>query len=183
MKRDLAVGASPELVPRPCELALDPLEVVELSVHNDVAPTVLARDRLIAGHQIDDAQPGVSQPHPSMRRNPLPPAIGATMVQSQGGAFERFRRDASGRVIDRDDATHGGFSESYAAWLDGAGAADTASETLALRFSPHQGQPGSDAASRHTGPPSRPATHQLSAKCGSRRTSSGPIRQFESVQC
>ena len=39
---DLAVGARPEPVPAALELPLDPLEVVELAVDDDVEPAVLA---------------------------------------------------------------------------------------------------------------------------------------------
>src|ERR1041385_4118945 len=106
MKRDLAVGAGPQLVPRPGELALDPLEIVELAVHHDVAPAVLARDRLITGHQIDDAESGMAEPDPAVGRDPLPAPVRAPVMQSRGGALERFRRDAAAGVIDRHNATH-----------------------------------------------------------------------------
>ena len=110
VERDLAVGAGAEPVSRPFQLALDPLEVVELAVHDDVAPPVLARDRLVARHQIDDAEPGVAQPDPPVRRDPLPPAIGAAVVQAGGCALERLRGDASVGAIDGYDATHGRWS-------------------------------------------------------------------------
>jgi len=106
VERDLAVGAGPKLVARAFQLAAYPLEVVELAVHDDVAPPVLARDRLIARHQVDDAESGVAQTHPPVRRDPLPPAIGAAVVQYHGGALQRLGRHASLRVIDRYDATH-----------------------------------------------------------------------------
>ena len=90
---DLAVGARPQPVSRPFQLALDPLEVVELAVHDDVAPLVLVRDRLIAGHQIDDAEPGVAQSDSPVGRDPLALAVGAAVVQPRGGAPQRLRRD------------------------------------------------------------------------------------------
>ena len=92
VERDLAVRAGPQPVSRAFELALDPLEVVELAVHDDLPPPVLVRDRLIAGHQVDDAEPRVAQPHPSVRRDPMPLAIGSAMVQSRGRRAPAPRR-------------------------------------------------------------------------------------------
>ena len=92
---------------RPFQLALDPLEVVELAVHDDVPPPVLVRDRLIAGHQVDDAEPGVAQPHASVGRDPVPLAVGTAVIQSGGRPLQRLRRDPPVRVIDGYYATHG----------------------------------------------------------------------------
>jgi hypothetical protein len=49
MEGDLAVGAGAETVPVPLQLVLDDLEPLELAVHDELRPAVLARDRLGAG--------------------------------------------------------------------------------------------------------------------------------------
>ena len=43
------------------KFALDPLVVVELAVGNDADALVLARNRLVAGGEIDDAEPRVAE--------------------------------------------------------------------------------------------------------------------------
>ena len=53
------------------QFALDTLEVVEFAVDDNVQPLVLVGDRLIAGHQINNAQPGVPQGYATVRRHPM----------------------------------------------------------------------------------------------------------------
>ena len=60
MQGDLAVGAGSEAVAPALEVALHTLEVVELAVDDDPHALVFAGDRLIAGRQVDDAEPGMA---------------------------------------------------------------------------------------------------------------------------
>src|SRR5262249_50886249 len=77
---DLAVGAGAEAVPPGFEVALGALEVVDLAVDDDPHRLVLAGDRLLAGRQVDDAEPGVAQPGAPVAGEPgalsVRPAVG-----------------------------------------------------------------------------------------------------------
>ena len=64
MQSDLAVRSGAETVPRFFQFALDRFVVVEFAVDDDAGASVLARDRLIAGGQVDDAEPGVPESNP-----------------------------------------------------------------------------------------------------------------------
>src|SRR4051794_21397371 len=70
VQRDLAVGAGPQAMAPVLEFASDGLVAVELPVGDDPGPLVLARDRLSAGFQIDDAEPGVGEGHATVRAKP-----------------------------------------------------------------------------------------------------------------
>ena len=93
MQGDLAVRARPEPMAARLELALDALVVVELAVDDDVQALVLAGDRLIAGVQVDDAEPRVPEADSPVRRDPLPAAVRSAMMQPRRGPLERPRVD------------------------------------------------------------------------------------------
>ena len=90
---DLAVGAGAEAVASALEVALHALEVVELAVDDDPQALVLAGDRLIAGGQVDDAEPGMAQPDPPVRRDPRPLSVRPAMMQPRRRPLERPRVD------------------------------------------------------------------------------------------
>jgi hypothetical protein len=70
VQRDLAVRFRLEMVPLGLKVAADRLEVVELAVGDDVERPVFVGDRLIAGGQVDDAQPRMAQPDAPVGRGP-----------------------------------------------------------------------------------------------------------------
>src|SRR6185503_13834224 len=110
MKGDLAIRPGPEAMARRAQLALDPLEVVKLPVHHDVPAAVLARDRLVARGEVDDAEPCVAEADAAVRGDPVPLPVGAPVVQSGGGVGQGDGRDAAVRVVDRNDAAHQGVA-------------------------------------------------------------------------
>jgi hypothetical protein len=61
MQRNLTVRARPEQMSALLQLASLPLEVIKLAVDNDMNPVVLVRDRLIAGREVNDAQPRMAE--------------------------------------------------------------------------------------------------------------------------
>ena len=70
-----------QLVAAADQLALDALVVVELAVDDDVQAFVFVGDRLIAGCQVDNAQPRMPQRDAAVRRDPMPLAVRPAMVQ------------------------------------------------------------------------------------------------------
>ena len=107
VEKYLAVGARTQAVAAHDELALVASVVVELTVHDDVELLILVGDRLVAGGEVDDAEPRVPHAHPSVRRDPLSLPVGAAVVQRLGGAPERVGGDRAVAGEDRDDAAHG----------------------------------------------------------------------------
>ena len=105
VERDLAVGAGAEAVSLRFELGADALEVVELAVDDDVQPTVLARDRLVALGVVDHQQ-RVAQSDPAARGNPGALRVRPTMPQGTGGAAESCRVDGSVTGQDRCNTAH-----------------------------------------------------------------------------
>ena len=89
MQRDLAIRARSEGVPLALELRADALEVVELAVVNQVKPAVLARDRLVARRQVDDAETRVPEPNATARLEPdalrVRPAMGEATSRAMKG--------------------------------------------------------------------------------------------------
>jgi hypothetical protein len=67
MQRDLAVAPGAEPVPVVLEPTLDCFEPVELSVDDQVDVAVLAGDRLLPAHEVNDAEPRVTQAHVAFR--------------------------------------------------------------------------------------------------------------------
>jgi len=66
MQCHLAVGPGAEAVAPRLEASANPLEVVELTVMHDDDRAVLVRDRLIARREVDDRQPRVTKPDPTV---------------------------------------------------------------------------------------------------------------------
>ena len=93
MQSDFAVGSGAQAVARLFEFPLNRFVAVEFAVHHDVASFVLARDRLISGRQIDDAEPRVAKPNSLVGRNPVALAIGTAMIQALGGPLQSRVRD------------------------------------------------------------------------------------------
>lgn len=94
MDQDLAVRAGGEAVAARLELAADPLEVIELAVDHRVHRAVLTGERLIAGGEIDDAEPRVAEPDPPRRTDPLLAAVGAAVMKGLGRSAQRCFGDA-----------------------------------------------------------------------------------------
>src|SRR4051794_27114811 len=90
----------------PLEVPLDSLETVELPVHDNPCSLILAGDRLISGIKIDDAQARMAKPHFSILRDPVPLAVGATMIQTFGCAFQGSRAYLSATREYSDNSTH-----------------------------------------------------------------------------
>src|SRR4029453_3313237 len=61
MQGDLAVRSRSQAVSATLEFLLDSLEIVELAVDDDPRALVFAGDGLIAGREVDDAQPRMAK--------------------------------------------------------------------------------------------------------------------------
>ena len=108
VQRDLAVRSSPEAMPLGLQAAADRLEVVELAVDDDVERLVFVGDRLIAGGQVDDAQPRVSEARTPVRGGPGCLVVRAPMNEAPRGGENAVRRDATPTGYRRDDTAHAG---------------------------------------------------------------------------
>ena len=86
---DLTVGTSAKEVATTLEVALDTLEIVELTVDDDPQALVLAGNRLFACGQVDDAEPGMSQPNPPVGSDPRSLSVGTAV----GEPGERLLQD------------------------------------------------------------------------------------------
>src|SRR4029450_2664101 len=93
MQRDLAVRSRSQAVPASLEFVLDCLEIVELAVDDDPRPLVFAGDGLIAGREIDDAQPRMAKGHSPVGGYPVALSVGSPMVKPPSGSFDRGGRD------------------------------------------------------------------------------------------
>ena len=85
-------------MPFASRLRPDPLEVVELAVDDDVEAVVFVGERLIAGREVDDAQPRVAEARTPVRRDPDCLGVGAAVHE----AGRRTRQSVGG-----DPATRG----------------------------------------------------------------------------
>src|SRR5215218_3066302 len=106
MQRDLGVGARLEAVPVALELGANALEVVELAVVNEVELGVFVRDRLVAGREVDDAQPGVAESRAGTGVDPDALGVGTAMIETPGRAMERVGGDAAPAGNSCNDAAH-----------------------------------------------------------------------------
>jgi hypothetical protein len=68
----LGVGAGPKPLPEGFELLPELTEVVDLSVEDETERSVIARHRLIPGHEIDDREPPVTEADRSFAVEPFP---------------------------------------------------------------------------------------------------------------
>ena len=71
VKRDLAIRAGAQAMSRPFQAPLRGLIAVELAVDDDLTAAIFTRDGLRAGGEIDDAEPRMSETHPSVGRDPV----------------------------------------------------------------------------------------------------------------
>jgi hypothetical protein len=78
----------------PLQLASLALEVIEFSVHNDMKPFVLVRDRLIAGRKVNDAQTRMTETNALIGRQPSALAVRTAVVKAVRGALQPLRRNA-----------------------------------------------------------------------------------------
>src|SRR5262249_49333367 len=109
------------------ELALHALVVVELAVDDDVEALVLVRDRLIAGMQVDDAEPRMPEADAAMRGDPLPAAVRPAMIEALRRPFQRLRVDRTAAGKERDDAAHCALVLLQKTWMRPARSPDAAS--------------------------------------------------------
>ena len=88
------------------EFFLDGLVAVELSIDDDVNTLILVCDWLIAGGEVDDAEARVPERNFSVTRDPLPPAVGPTMIEASRSLLDYFRRDGIASGKKRNDSAH-----------------------------------------------------------------------------
>src|SRR5262249_30869148 len=106
MQRDLAVGARAKAVAALLQFALDAFIIVELAIDDDPGALVFVGDGLIAGHQIDDAEPRMAEADAPMWRDPGALPVGTAMMEAGDAALERSRRNGSVLRENRDNAAH-----------------------------------------------------------------------------
>src|ERR1700722_20194331 len=94
MQRNLAVRTRSKQMSAPLQFASLAFEVIELAVDDDVNPLVLVRDRLIAGGEVNDAQPCMTEPDALVGRRPNALAVRTAVVKGFGGALQSLRRNA-----------------------------------------------------------------------------------------
>ena len=75
----------------PLQLPSLALEVIKLAIDGDVNPVVLVCDRLITGHQVNNAQPRMTETDASILGNPDAAAVGTAVVKSFGHAVQPLR--------------------------------------------------------------------------------------------
>ena len=79
---DLGVRLRPERVALTLELTPNPLEVVELAVGHDAELAILADDGLIAGLEVDNAQPRMAESCTRIGRDPYVLCVRAAVPDS-----------------------------------------------------------------------------------------------------
>jgi hypothetical protein len=75
----------------PLQLASLAVEAIKLAIDSDMDPLVLVSDRLIAGHQVNDAQPYMTETDALVRGQPDSLAVGTTVAENVGGALQSLR--------------------------------------------------------------------------------------------
>jgi hypothetical protein len=106
MDEHLGVGARLESMPAGGQLAPEHLVVVDLAVVDDLDGAVLARDRLVAGREIDHPQPAYRRD--GARRFDHPPRVGPAVGEGVHHAADRVRIDRCAVEGDRPaDPAHG----------------------------------------------------------------------------
>src|SRR5438105_8142325 len=93
MQGDLAVGVSSKPVAALFQFAALALEIVKLTIHNDVDALIFVGDWLVSRLQIDDAQTRMPQPDALILRKPCAVAVRAAVVQSLHRPGQCLRRD------------------------------------------------------------------------------------------
>jgi hypothetical protein len=67
---------------------------------------VLVGDRLVAGREVDDAQPGMAQADTPMRRDPAPVSVGSAMEEAPRRAQQSLLGERLALGEHRHDAAH-----------------------------------------------------------------------------
>jgi hypothetical protein len=75
----------------PLQFASLAFKVIKLAVDNDMNPLVLVGDRLIAGREVNDAQPRVTETGTVIGGQPDTLAVRAAMMEGFRGALQRLR--------------------------------------------------------------------------------------------
>jgi len=75
----------------PLQLPSLALEVVKLAIDRDVNPFVLVCNRLITGHQVNNAEPRMTETDALVPRNPDATAVGTAVVENVGSAIKPLR--------------------------------------------------------------------------------------------
>ena len=88
------------------QFPLNRLKPVELSVHNNPRSPILARDRLVARGEIDDAQARVSKPNSPVLRYPLALPVWATVIKTTRCALKHFGGHTIATRKNGYDSTH-----------------------------------------------------------------------------
>ena len=91
VQRDLTVRTSPKQMSAPLQLASLALEVIKLAVDNNMNPFVLVRDRLIAGREVNDAQPRMTETDALIGGQPGALAVRTAVVKAVRGALQSLR--------------------------------------------------------------------------------------------
>jgi len=71
------------------ELALDRFIAMELSVNDYSAASIFARDGLIAGGKVNDADPSMSRGNAAVLRHPVTLPVGTAMIETPSGPLQR----------------------------------------------------------------------------------------------
>jgi len=106
MDDDLGVRARPERVAERRQFRHERLKIVNLAVEDDAHRAVLVELRLVAGDEIDDRQPPMSQPDP--RRKVEAVAVRSAMGENAGHSMQQRAIDvaAPAEVEDPGYAAH-----------------------------------------------------------------------------
>ncbi len=106
MQGDLAVRTRAEMMPRILQFLADRFVAVELAIGDEARAFVPAGDRLIAGRQVDDAEPGVAKAHRSVRADPVALPIGPAMMKPGRRPLDCFELNRLTTREDREYAAH-----------------------------------------------------------------------------
>src|SRR5262249_39052516 len=90
MQHNFAIGTGPQVMPRTFEFTLNGFVAVELAINDDPGSLVLACDRLIAGLEIDDAEPRMAKSNPAVRADPMALPVGAAVIEALSGTLNHF---------------------------------------------------------------------------------------------
>src|SRR5215469_9560772 len=85
---DLAVRVRSKPMSAPLQLPSLVLEVIKLTIHSDVNPFVLVCDRLITGHQVNNAQPHMTKTGALVRGKPGALAVRTAVTENFGHPIE-----------------------------------------------------------------------------------------------
>jgi hypothetical protein len=75
------------------QIPLNRFESVKFAVDDDGDRLIFVGDGLIAGRKVNDAQPGMTQRHPAVRRNPLTLRIRAAVMKAASDGSNYASRD------------------------------------------------------------------------------------------